>query len=418
MARHLTTLVANWRRARWLAIAAIPLIVHAAPPSPADPGEARYLYAWSGDEDRADSDFLAVIDLRREGDRYGTIVATLPVGEKGLWPHHTEHELGASGMLFANGFAGNRNFLFDLRRPLRPRLRARFTGGGELGFLHSFVRLPNGHVLATFQGTGPENRQPGGLAEFDARGRLVRTRSAADPAADPMTLRPYSLSVVPALDRVVVALTTMPIPTWSALRGSIEHDHSGNQIQVWRLSDLTLIRTIRLPTSDSPNEPRLLGDGRTVLVTSVACNLYRVTGLEGEEPGVSLVHRQERKGCATPVVVGNYWVQAHAADHRVFALDVSDLGKVREVSSVQFDDRQRPHWVATDGARIVMVNEPGPTAERRMWMLRIDRASGQLTIDRDFRDAGSDRPGLGFDRRDWPHGASGTAVPHGTVFGW
>ena len=37
---------------------------------------ARYLFAWSGDEDRQDSDFLAVVDLAPDGDRYGTIVAT------------------------------------------------------------------------------------------------------------------------------------------------------------------------------------------------------------------------------------------------------------------------------------------------------------------------------------------------------
>ena len=72
---------------------------------------ARYLFAWAGDEDREDSDFLAVIDLARDGDRYGTIVATTPIGEKGIWPHHTEHELGASKMLFANGFSGNRTVL-------------------------------------------------------------------------------------------------------------------------------------------------------------------------------------------------------------------------------------------------------------------------------------------------------------------
>lgn len=65
-----------------------------------------------------------------------------------------------------------------------------------------------------------------------------------------------------------------------------------------------------------------------------------------------------------------------------------------------------------------MVNEPGRTAERRLWMLRFDPATGQLSLDRAFRDAGSDRPGLAFDRPLWPHGASGTAIPHGTVFGW
>ena len=382
------------------------------------PPSARYLFAWCGDEDRNESDFLAVIDLARVGDRYGTIVATLPVGEKGLWPHHTEHELGPSKTLFTNGFAGNRNFLFDLHEPLHPKVIARFDGVAGLGFLHSFVRLPNGHVLATFQAHGSDNQSPGGLAELDEAGHLVRSQSAADPSADPTTLRPYSLAVVPALDRVVVALTYMPIPTWHPLRPSIEHDHAGNQVQVYRLSDLTLLKTIRLPSSDAPNEPRVLADGRTVLVNTVACRLYQVTGLQGTDPGVALVHEEPTKGCATPVVVGNYWVQAHANDHRIFTLDVHDLKNVRQVSSVSFDERQRPHWVATDGTRVVVVNEPKPDAERRIWMLKIDRTNGQLTLDRDFRDADSDRPGVAFDRRSWPHGDTGNAVPHGTVFGW
>jgi hypothetical protein len=379
--------------------------------------EPRYLFAWTGDEDRQDSDFLTVIDLSRDGDRYGTIVATAPVGERGLWPHHTEHELGSSGMLFANGFAANRNLLFDLRDPLRPKVVRRWSGAGELSFLHSFARLPNGHVLATFQAHGPENVSPGGLAELDEAGRLVRTTSAADASADQSTLRPYSLAVVPKLDRVVVALTYMPIPSWHPLRKSIEHDHNGNQVQVYRLSDLSLIKTIRLPTSDAPNEPRLLRDGRTVLVPSVECRLYRVTGLEGTDPRLEPVHQEAPRGCATPVVIGDYWIQSNASDHRVFAVDVSDLGNVRTVSSVSFDERQRPHWLASDGSRIVVVNEPSQTAERRMWVLRLDRATGQLSLDRDFRDAGSDRPGIAFDRPDWPHGATGTAVPHGTVFG-
>ena len=390
-------------------------------PTPSDagrPAEPRYLFAWTGDEDRQDSDFLAVVDLARDGDRYGTIVATAPVGEKALWPHHTEHELASDRTLFANGYAGDRNFVFDLRDALHPVVAARFTGGGALNFLHSLVRLPNGHVLATFQGQGPGNAMPGGIAELDEDGRVVRSRSVADPAADQTTLRPYSLAVAPALDRVVVALTYMPIPTWHPLRGSIAHDHSGNQVQIYRLSDLSLIKTIRLPTSDAPNEPRLLRDGRTVLVTSVECSLYQVTGLEGLDPELELIHQERPRGCAMPVVIGDYWVQAHAADHRVFALDISDLRNVRTVSSVAFDERQRPHWLAVNGARIVMVNEPGPSAERRIWMLRLDPATGQLTLDRDFRDAGSDRPGIAFDRPDWPHGATGNAVPHGTVFGW
>ena len=379
---------------------------------------SRYLFTWVGDEGREDSDFLAVVDLARQGDRYGTIVATAPVGEKGLWPHHTEHELGASRMLFANGFSANRNLLFDLHDPRHPQVVERFDSVGDLSVLHSFARLPNGHVLATLQAHGPDNVSPGGIAEIDEHGRLVRSRSAADPSADQTTLRPYSLAVVPSLDRVVVALTYMSIPTWHPLRPSIAHDHNGNQVQVYRLSDLSLIRTIRLATNDGPNEPRVLRDGRTVLVNTGECRLYQVTGLEGMDPQLKMVHHEPPRGCAMPVVIGDFWVQANAADHRVFALDIRDLHDVRAVSSVSFDERQRPHWLATDGSRIVVVNEPVSTAERRMWMLTVNRATGELALDRTFRDADSDRPGIAFDRAAWPHGATGTGVPHGTVFGW
>jgi hypothetical protein len=161
-----------------------------------------------------------------------------------------------------------------------------------------------------------------------------------------------------------------------------------------------------------------LKDGRTVLVNTGECRLYQVAGLDGMNPQLDLVHEEATKGCAMPVVIGDYWVQANAPGHRVFSLDIHDLKNIRPVSSVSFDDRQRPHWLATDGSRVVVVNEPGPAAERRMWMLQLNRATGELTLDRDFRDAGSSRPGLAFDRPNWPHGATGTAVPHGTVFGW
>jgi len=307
--------------------------------------------------------------------------------------------------------------VFDLRDPLHPKVEERFSGAGEFSFNHSFARLPNGHVLATFQGHGPGNESPGGIAELDANGHLVHSRSAADSSADQSTLRPYSLAVVPALDRVVVALTYMVIPTWSPKRPSIEHDHNGNQVQVYRLSDLSLIKTIRLPSNEGPNEPRVLSDGRTVLVNTGVCRLYRVAGLEGKNPNVELVHAEPNPGCAMPVVVGDYWIQANAPEHRVFSLDVRDLGHVRPVSSVSFDERQRPHWLSTNGSRIVVVNEPGAAAERRIWMLQLD-AAGRLSVDSAFRDSGSSRPGIAFDRVNWPHGATGTAVPHGTVFGW
>jgi hypothetical protein len=384
---------------------------------------SRYLFVWAGDWDRHDSDFLAVLDIRPAPGRYGRVVATVPVGEAGLMPHHTEHEFGSTGTLFANGFAGNRTFLFNMKDPLKPQIVQRFSGVNGLSFLHSFSRLPNGHVLATFQGHGPENQVPGGIAELDDTGAVVRSASAADPNAHQQeTMRPYSLAVVPALDRVVVGLTAMGIPTWSAMHDVSEHlDHAGDQIQVWRLSDLTVIKTVELPKTESgmperaPSEPRVLADGKTVVVMTMGCGLYRVTGLEGGDPSAELVYHPGMTGCGVPVVVGSYWMMPVSSGHRVLSIDMSDLAHVHDVSTLQLNNRQTPHWLSSDGSRMVVINAAG-SPEHRIWMANVDARTGALSFDEAFRDEGASGAGFDFDRASWPHGPTGDASPHGTVF--
>jgi hypothetical protein len=63
---------------------------------------------------------------------------------------------------------------------------------------------------------------------------MVRSVDAADPASEKF-IRPYSLQVIPSLDRIVSTSTDM------YLRGN------SHVIQVWRLSDLKLLKTIVLP---------------------------------------------------------------------------------------------------------------------------------------------------------------------------
>ncbi len=111
---------------------------------------AKYLFVWAGDADEKDSDFLAVIDARRLEPTYGQVVATVPVGARATMPHHTEYEYPSSEILFANGWVAGRTFMIDLRDPLEPRLAGQFTSIEGYSFPHSFARLPNGNVLATF----------------------------------------------------------------------------------------------------------------------------------------------------------------------------------------------------------------------------------------------------------------------------
>lgn len=79
----------------------------AQPSKSAKPGS--YLFLWAGaDAESKASHFLAVIDAAPESPSYGSVVASIPTGESGSHPHHTEHEMPANGHLLANGFHAGR----------------------------------------------------------------------------------------------------------------------------------------------------------------------------------------------------------------------------------------------------------------------------------------------------------------------
>jgi hypothetical protein len=403
---------------RWLPAIAL-AVAGCATPSPAHPPDAagrtqtsgsRYLFVWAGDADRTDADFLSVLDADPASRTYGAVVTTLPVPASGTYPHHTDHQMPPDGVLWANGFGSGDVFRFDLTDPRTPRLVSRFVIDSEFAHPHSFARLADGRVLATLQMRGHANAEAGALVELDAQGRVLRTAAAADPAVDPF-IRPYSLAVLPALDRVV---------TTSADMHAADVSHV---VQVWRLSDLGRVATIVLPPGPSGKEgldaaePRVLADGRTVLVSTFNCGLYRLHGLETDRPTASFVHRFEGTNCALPIVSGRYWVQTVPDAHALVSLDVSDADRPREVHRLTLGPADGPHWIALDpsGRRIVISGGSG-TLERRVLIATLDPATGALALDERFRDAGANTPGITFDRARWPHGSTGAAVPHGAVF--
>ncbi len=233
------------------------------------------------DADGQQSDFLAVVDLDRASSNFGKIVATVPTGVKNGKSHHTEHDMPAGGILFANGFGAGQTWLFDLTQPTKPKIRASFTDAGTMMHPHSFVRLPNGNVLATFQMTGHDNKAPGGLAEIDNQGKIVRT-SPLTGLPQGEFVRPYSLAIVPKLDRIVTTSTDM------------HTDGAARSVQIWRLSDLKYLSTVILPAGPRggenalPSEPRLLADGQTVMVGTFSCGLYLLDGIASPNPSAPI----------------------------------------------------------------------------------------------------------------------------------
>ena len=373
-----------------------------------------YLYLWTASADSTQPDFLAVLDVTEDSMRYGRIVTTLPVPGLGNGPHHTEHELSADRQLFANGYGSGQTFVFDLSDPARPRLAGQFEAIEGYHHPHSFLRLPGGNVLTTFQMRhGPDGVTPGGLVELTPTGEPVRSSSADTPGLDPET-RVYSAGIVPALDRIVTTTTDM------------EKDYEASrQLQIWRLSDLAPLHTITLPDGPAGDEsmltaePRVLADGRTVLVSTFSCSLYLMEGLETEAPSARLVATFPRKPdtyCAIPVIVGNYYLVTVPAWSAVVSLDISDPAAPREVSRLTLGPDDVPHWISVSANRRRVAITGYGAMQHRVLIARFDSETGELALDERFREEGAAEPGFVLDDETWPHGGNADGIPHGAVF--
>jgi hypothetical protein len=387
-----------------------------------------YLFVWAGDAEHKASDFLTVIDANPASPGYGAVVASLPTGQSGTHPHHTEHEMSANGHLLANGFQAGRTWLFDLVQPLKPRILTSFDDLAGFSHPHTFIRMDNGHVLTTFQYAAPA--QPvhhghgvepasadtenvtGGLVEMTERGDVIRAGSARDSRIPDPRIYPYSVLPLPAIDRAVSTTTDMD---------QMNEKATSEWVQFWRLSDLTLLKSIALPPgprgkeNQLTGEPRLLPDGKSIYIHTFSCGLYLLRGAGNAEPEATLVHSFPGFGCGVPVLTGHYWLQPVPETHALVALDISDPEKPREVSSVTFGDDENPHWIAIDpsGRRVVM-NSGG--AGSRLFLVNFEPVTGKLTMDERFRDPDDPRPGIKMTGKSWPHGFTGNAAPHGAVF--
>jgi len=379
---------------------------------------AAYLFAWAGDMDEreGDTNFLAVIDVDLASPTYREVVATAPLGSVGGMPHHTEVELPPDGRpVFVNAFMAGRSWLFDLRDPLAPAMVGEVDSVPGYRMPHSFLRLGDGTVLATMQfGDSTVAGQPGGLARFSPEGRLLAVTSSADPAFAGEPIRTYALDASPAIDRVLTTSSPMDLEV------------TAHVLQLWRLSDLTLLKTIPVPeaaadtTWEYPFEVRFLDDGRTAFMNTFYCGFYLLTGLDSESPTIERVFGLEyppNSWCGVPLLIGRYWIMPVEQAREVLVLDLTDPHAPTIVSRLSADSTFTPHWAARDRGSDRIVLPSHSEADPRVLIARFDSTTGALTWDETFRDPVDGRLGIAFTRDTWPHGDTGPAMPHGVLFG-
>jgi hypothetical protein len=416
------------------------------PETPLFTGEP-YLVVWAGDADRTNADFLAVLDADPTSPSYGKVLRTYPVRSRGNEPQALNAEPRADRRVFASGLLTNRTFVFDLRQPLAGRLLHvdEPSPGRRLWAPHASVSLPGGHVAVTcadpagYRGDPRELlAAPGGLVELDADGAFVREISAADATARHLIIAPFGAAAAPAVDRLV---------TTNAGHGYAATTHGermpGISVQVWKLASLTLLRTVVLDAGPrgeenlGPASARFLHRQPFVFVaTDQGSALYGSDSVTTPTPVFQLVFDFGAGALGGGMAItpdDRFLVEALAGANRVISLDVSDPWHPKPVSAVRLDrdplEPAKPRAggpyalaMSADGTRIAVsdyaIDAPGlvQDGDHRVYMLRLDPATGRLRIDGAFQDERTGEVGVAFDRPGWPHGETGAARPAGLLF--
>ena len=368
---------------------------------------SRFVYVWSGTGtmEKPGKNMLAVIDADPASGKYGAVLNVLTVDSAGAMPHHSELELPGNGPLFLNDYHMDKSYVVDFSHPVKPALVGRMDSVPHARMAHSFAKLPSGNTIATIQfGDKTVTGDPGGLGEFDKAGKLVRYSSSIDPAFPDAAIRTYGLTMLPAIDRIVTTSSPMDM------------ERPANVVQVWRMSDLKLLKTLPVPqvASDSaglfPFELKTLADGKSVMMHTYYCGFYHITNLESE-PRIERVMAMEHPkniGCSVPIIVGKYMVVPIAYAHRYATLDISNPARPVEVQSADMDSTFFPHWIARDprSDRVVVTDQgDGPA---KLWIGHFDATTGKLNLKEGVR--------LSFEDVSWPNGVKGKVKPHGAVF--
>ncbi len=400
-----------------------------------------YLFAFAGDDDNAESDFLLVLDVKPGSETPGAVISTLTIGQKNTMPHHTEYVPPPAGEpIFMNGHRPEVSLIVDVDNLPDLAIKQSFAPPAPLRFPHDYTRTPSGTRLVGFlrsEGKSPDPDEPltpgnhGGIAEYSVDGDLLRSVSAAAPGLE-KPMRPYAFTLLPEIDRLVVTSAPMMEKSWADV------------VQIYRYSDFSLLHTLDLPPgalADGTSVPgaqaagfgpRLLNDG-SVFLNSYGCAFYHLTEIGSDTPILKMVHTLKtpparradeiRGACGIPVRVGQHWLQPAGFLNAVVVLDLSDADAPREVFRLKTPDDFRPHWLAKDTTsnRLVLGAELG--GEQGFFILRVDEKTGELGFDPAFRDPKPGRffarrtPGyVSLNREDWPHGPSGPAWGHAALF--
>jgi selenium-binding protein 1 len=215
-------------------------------------GQEDYLYVWTlGVEGLGDgSDKLVTIDVNPKSPRYGKVIATASVGERG-----EAHHMGFTEdrrYLWAGGLSSNRIYVFDVRAdPAKPKLVKTIINLGEktdwLG-PHTFYAMPGRMLIGNLSNT----RDRGGVT-----GLAVYTNKGDFVASYPMPIRDggdgygYDIAINPRRNAMLTS-SFAGYQNYMRPLGELVNDQAamknfGTTMVVWNLKSMQPVQVLSVP---------------------------------------------------------------------------------------------------------------------------------------------------------------------------
>ena len=330
------------------------------------------------------------------------MVRTIPVKSAGNVPQGLNSEMRRDRLVFATGARTNRTFVFDLRDPRKGTLIAVDDPGPDRPLVRA-ARRGDGAGR-----TGRRSRAPTPPASPARRRRCCSRRAASaclgddggfvqdvparDPAARGFIVAPAGIAVSPTLRQIVT--TSEGHGFAPTARGELV---PGMTVQRWSIAGPAFMKNLILPAGPrgeenlAPRTPAFFHRKPSLVVNAYqGGGIFVSETMDLDEP-LFLLAKDYGAGArpdgAAITPDDRFYVTALAGSGRVVSLSISDVHKVREVSSVparRSRDATRRLRMSLDGRRIAVSRRPAgpargarsrhrPPASRRLVPRRAER---------------------------------------------
>jgi 56kDa selenium binding protein (SBP56) len=399
------------------------------------------MYAWFGDVDLHNPDFVAVINFDETSEDYGKLVTTSPLSGPNAFGNEAHHAgfIPQTNTLIVGGLLSvlrgqDDVFFFDTSNPLAPVFTRSFNVP-QASTTDEFAALPNGNQMVTMMGSA-SGGAPGRVAEFDIHGTLVGEWPSTPPSDG---FSPHGISIRPESNLMVTTDYVVPIST---IDGPLNFE---DQVRVWDLAKRQIVRTVKLPNAGStmdmqliPKDPKL-----RAIVPGQAGQLWLIDTQAGTAKAAfdfTTLPNQAQK--SQPHIVkftadGNRMFVSDYGRSVVYLLDSSNPGHIRLLDIIALGNNAGPHYMrlSKDERRLVVtdyfLNEHAADGDynglvqldgdRKIHVIKVDRDQDKLSLDKRFQfdgntafSTGAARPhAVIFNTTDyWPHQLPRTAATH------